>query len=250
MKIKNESVIITGAGSGIGKATALEFGKEGAKVVVSDVNIEEGNKTTDSINKNGGTAIFVKANVADDKEVQALIEMCIEHYGSLDHMVNNAGIGLGFNSLEDISNQHYEKIIAVNQTGLFYCMRAALKVMRLKEKGSIVNVSSAAGLGGAPKMSVYAASKHAVLGLTRSASIEYARYNIRVNAVCPTVIETPMGDDFLGNNEKIKQRMLYTVPMRRFGQPEEVAKTICWLSSSEASYLNGVALPIDGGSNA
>jgi len=138
----------------------------------------------------------------------------------------------------------------VNQTGLFYCMRAALKVMRLNEKGSIVNISSAAGLGGAPKMSVYSATKHAVLGFTRSAAREYARYNIRVNAVCPTVIETQMGDDFLGDNDKIKDSMLRSVPMRRFGQPEEVAKTICWLSSNDASYLNGVALPIDGGSNA
>lgn len=248
MKFNNESVIITGAGSGIGKATAIEFGNEGAKVVVSDINVEAGNKTVEQINKNGGTAIFIKADVASDKEVESLIDGCVKNFGSLDHIINNAGIGNGFNFFADITNEHYERLVAVNQTGLFYCMRAALKVMRTQEKGSIINLSSAAGLGAAPTMAVYAATKHAVIGFTKTAAKEYGKYNIRVNAICPTVIETPMGEDYLQDNEKIKQIMIKSVPMRRFGKAEEVAKTICWLSSKDASYLNGVALPVDGGS--
>ena len=250
MKFKDESVIITGAASGIGKATALEFGRQGANVVVSDINEQAGVEISSQIQKEGGAAIFIKADVSNEKEVQQLVDKCIAAYGSLDHIINNAGIGYGFDFFSEITNDHYEKTVAVNQTGVFYCMRAALKVMRHQEKGSIINLSSAAGIGAAPMMAVYAATKHAVVGFTKTAAREYGKYNIRVNAICPTVIETPMGDQYLNENDQIRNRMLYSVPMRRFGKPEEVAKTICWLSSSEASYLNGVALPVDGGSNA
>ena len=250
MSFNNQSVIITGGSSGIGRATAIAFAKRGAKVVVSDINESGGQATVQLIQENGGQAIFVKTNVAEASEVQTLIDTCIEKYGQLDHIINNAGIGLGLQFFDQITDEHWAKTIAVNQTGVFYCMRAALKVMKVQKRGTIVNTASAAGIRSAPRMGAYAASKHAVVGMTKTAAAEFGKYGIRINAICPTVIETPMGDGYLSDNEAIKEGMLRSVPMRRFGQPEEVARTICWLCSEDASYLNGVALPIDGGSNA
>jgi len=250
MSFKNQAVIITGGSSGIGRATAIEFAKRGANVVVSDINEAGGQETVAIIKKAGGQAIFVKTNVAEATEVQALIDTCIATYGQLDHMINNAGIGQGLYFFDQITDEHWAKTIAVNQTGVFYCIRAALKVMKGQKSGNIVNTASAAGIRSAPRMGAYAASKHAVVGMTKTAASEYGKYGIRINAICPTVIETPMGDNYMSVNEDLRQLMLKSVPMRRFGQAEEVARTICWLCSEDASYLNGVALPIDGGSNA
>ena len=250
MQFNNQVAVITGASSGIGRATALEFAKRGARVVVSDINETGGQATTELIKKNGGHAIFVKTDVANVADVEHLIETCMKTYGQLDHMINNAGIGQGLYFFGQISDEHWHKTIAVNQTGVFYCMRAALKIMKIQRKGSIVNTASAAGIGAAPRMGAYAASKHAVVGMTKTAAAEYGKFGIRVNAICPTVIETPMGDSYLSENEDLKAMMLQSVPMRRFGTSEEVAKTICWLCGEDASYLNGVALPVDGGANA
>lgn len=250
MQFKNQSVIITGASSGIGRATAIEFAKRGASVVVSDINEVGGKETTEIITANGGNAIFVKTDVANWEEVQSLITTCVEKYGQLDHMINNAGIGQGLYFFDQITNEHWDKTIAVNQTGVFYCMKAALKVMKGQKKGSIVNTASAAGIGAAPRMGAYAASKHAVVGMTKTAAHEFGKFGIRVNAICPTVIETPMGDSYVADDDELTKIMLRSVPMRRFGKPEEVARTICWLCGEDASYLNGVALPVDGGSKA
>ncbi len=250
MQFKNQTAIITGGSSGIGRATALEFAKRGANVVVSDINEKGGKETAQIINTNGGNAIFVKTNVANSEEVQSLIDTCLEKYGQLDHMVNNAGIGEGLHYFDQISDEHWAKTIAVNQTGVFYCMRAALKVMKGQKKGSIVNTASAAGIGAAPRMGAYAASKHAVVGMTKTAAHEFGKYGIRVNAICPTVIETPMGDSYLSSNQDLMELMRQSVPMKRFGKAEEVARTICWLCGEDASYLNGLALPVDGGSKA
>jgi len=250
MQFNNQTVIITGGSSGIGRATALEFAKRGANVVVSDINEAGGKETTDLIKANDGKAIFVKTNVADWEEVQALIKACLDNYGQLDHMINNAGIGQGLYFFDQITNEHWDKTIAVNQTGVFYCMKAALTVMKGQKRGNIINTASAAGIGAAPRMGAYAASKHAVVGMTKTAAHEFGKFGIRVNAICPTVIETPMGDSYIADNEELMKIMLKSVPMRRFGKPEEVARTICWLCSEDASYLNGVALPVDGGSNA
>ena len=250
MQFKNESVIITGASSGIGRATALEFAQRGAKLVLSDVNVEQGQATVQLITDRGGEAIFIKTDVTSDQEVQQLIEHCLKTYGSLDHMINNAGIARDLCYFDQITNEHWDKIIAVNQTGVFYCMRAALKVMTTQRKGSIVNTASAAGIRAAARMAAYSASKHAVVGMTRTAALEYGKYNIRINAVCPTVINTPMGKGYISGNKELEEVLLRAVPLRRFGAPEEVAKTICWLCSDDASYLNGVALPIDGGTTA
>lgn len=250
MSFNKQTVIITGGSSGIGRATAIEFAQRGANVVVSDINESGGQETRDLIKNSGGNAIFVKTNVANSSDVQNLIQQCLDHYGSLDHMINNAGIGLGLQFFDQITDDHWEKTIAVNQTGVFYCMRAALKVMKAQRNGNIINTASAAGIRSAPRMGAYAASKHAVVGMTKTAAHEYGKYGIRVNAICPTVIETPMGESYLSDNKELMDLMRHSVPMKRFGQAEEVARTICWLCSKDASYLNGVALPIDGGSNA
>ncbi len=250
MQFKNQSVIVTGGSSGIGRATALEFSKRGANVIVSDINEAGGKETTELIKANGGKAIFVKTDVANWEEVQSLINTCLEKYGQLDHMINNAGIGQGLYFFDQITIEHWNKTIAVNQTGVFYCMKAALKVMKGQRKGNIINTASAAGIAAAPRMGAYAASKHAVVGMTKTAAHEFGKYGIRINAICPTVIETPMGDGYLANNDELKEKMRQSVPMKRFGKPEEVARTICWLCGEDASYLNGIALPIDGGSNA
>jgi len=250
MHFKDQTTIVTGSGAGIGRATAMEFAKAGANVIVSDINIDQGKTVAEEIKANGGQAIFIKCDVSDEGDVQNLIDECMRTYDRIDHMVNNAGIGLGLKFFDQISNDQWNKVIAVNQTGVFYCMRAVLKVMKTQGKGAIVNVASAAGIGGAPRMGAYAATKHAVVGMTKTAAMEYGKYNIRINAVCPTVITTNMGDDYLSVNKDLQQIMLQSVPLRRFGKPEEVGQTIAWLCSDQASYLNGVALPIDGGSKA
>jgi len=250
MQFKNQSVIVTGGSSGIGRATALEFAKRGAKVVVSDINEKGGKETRDLIMNSGGTAIFIKTDVSNSEQVQSLVTTCVDKFGTLDHMINNAGIGLGLQFFDQITEEHWAKTIAVNQTGVFYCMKAALKVMKGQKSGNIVNTASAAGIGAAPRMGAYAASKHAVVGMTKTAAAEYGKYGIRINAICPTVIETPMGDGYLSENVEMQKIMLMSVPMRRFGKPEEVARTVCYLCSEDASYINGVALPVDGGSKA
>lgn len=250
MKFNNQTAIITGAGSGIGRATAIEFAQKGANVVLSDINEEGGYETLSLVKNYEGQAIFIKTDISNNREVQDLIKQSIVEFGKIDHMINNAGIGLGFAFFDEIDDEHWNKMIAVNQTGVFYCMRAALKVMKAQKKGTILNVASAAGIAAAPRMGAYCASKYAVVGMTKTAAVEYGRFGIRVNAVCPTVIETPMGTGYLGGHPEIENQMRQMVPMKRFGKAEEVAKTICWLCSEEASYLNGVALPVDGGMKA
>ena len=232
MQFNNQVAVITGASSGICRATALEFAKRGARVVVSDINETGGQATTELIKKNGGHAIFVKTDVANVADVEHLIETCMKTYGQLDHMINNAGIGQGLHFFDQITNEHWDKTIAVNQTGVFYCMKAALSIMKGQKRGNIVNTASAAGIGAAPRMGAYAASKHAVVGMTKTAASEYGKYGIRINAICPTVIETPMGDSYMSVNEDLRQMMLKSVPMRRFGQAEEVVTNISLDSSS------------------
>ncbi len=244
---KNQVVIVTGAGSGIGEATALLFAREGAKVVVSDINEEGGSHTVQQIKAAGGEAVFVKTNVADRGEVEALVGSTIAQYGQLDIMVNNAGVGGNFAFFDRITDEDWQQIIAVNQTGVFYCMRAALKVMKTAGRGNIVNVASIAGIGSAPRMGAYAASKHAVVGMTATAAVEYAKYNIRINAVCPSVIKTPMGDSFNHLDPSITEVAKKAIPMRRFGEPVEVANTIGWLCTEGASFITGQAIRVDGG---
>lgn len=243
--------IVTGAASGIGRATALLCAQRGAKVIVSDVQVEAGEKTVDLIRFENGEAEFVLCDVANYESVMHLFASCLQHYGRLDAIVNNAGIGGDLEFMHRYSHDSYHDIIAINQTGVFYCMQEALKIfLAQKEGGAIVNTSSVAGVGAAPRMSAYAASKHAVIGMTRSAATEYGKYKIRVNAVCPTVIDTPMGQGYVEGNEAIIEMIKASIPMKRFGLAEEVAQTIAWLCSKESSFVTGMALRVDGGMKA
>lgn len=251
MTFENKVAIITGSGSGIGRATALAFAKRGAKVIVSDINEAGAKETMEEIQKIKGTASFVACDVSQKSQVQHLFAEAKRLYGRLDIVINNAGISgiLGFT--HEYPDDLYEKIIAVNQTGVFYCMKEALNIMlEQKEGGAIVNISSVAGVGAAPRMGPYAASKHAVIGMTRTAAHEYGKYKIRVNAVCPTIIETPMGMQYAQENEAVLEMVKQAIPLKRFGQAEEVANTILWLCSEESSFITGMEMRVDGGMKA
>lgn len=242
--------IITGAASGIGKATSKIFSEKGAKVIVADLSEKTGNQIAEDLKAKGGQALFIQTDVSQLASVNTLVTSCIEEYGQIDILVNNAGIGGDFRFFDQITDEHWNKVIAVNQTGVFYCMRAVLPHMKSKDGGVIVNISSLAGISSAPRMGAYAASKHAVVGMTKTAAAEYAKYNIRVNAVCPTVIRTPMTEGFMQADESMNEFMRQSIPMKRFGEAQEVAETIQWLCSSGASFITGETIRVDGGHRA
>lgn len=249
--MKDKVVIITGAGSGIGRATALLLSKKGAKIIVADVNETSGQETVAAIIASGGGAHFIHCDVSNKSSVQELFAQTMALHQQLDCVVNNAGIGGEAEITHNYPDELYEKIVAINQNGVFYCMKEALALLVKQAKGgAIVNISSVAGVGGAPYMSAYAASKHAVIGLTKTAAMEYGKFNIRVNAVCPTIIETPMTQGFREGNPQNVEGMKAFIPLKRFGQPEEVAQTIAWLCSDESSFVTGQELRVDGGMKA
>jgi len=251
MTLKNKVAIVTGSGSGIGRATALRFAKEGAKVIVSDINEAGAKDTLAEIEQAKGIASFVSCDVSQKAEVQQLFAAAKKQYGRLDIVVNNAGIGGTLEFTHQYPDDLYEKIIAINQTGVFYCMKEALQIfLEQNEGGAIVNIASVAGIGAAPRMSAYAASKHAVIGMTRTAAHEYGKYKIRINAVCPTVIDTPMGNEYVQGNQAVMEMIKQGIPMKRFGQAEEVANTIFWLCSDESSFITGMEMRVDGGMKA
>ena len=244
----NEKVaLITGAASGIGRATALAFAQEGAKIIVSDVALEGGEETVQLIQQAGGEAMFIRADVSNPEEVFAMIQGAIETYERLDIAVNNAGISGASTRVADYSFEEWHKVIAVNLTGVFYCMHYEIPPMLAQGGGSIVNISSIAGLRGLAKSSAYSASKHGVLGLTKSAALEYARRNIRINAVCPVFTRTPLFDKMFDLGEGYEEKLKRNIPMRRYGTPEDIAKAIIWLSSEDAGFVTGLAMPLDGG---
>lgn len=249
MEFQEKVVMITGAGSGIGKATALLYAQEGAQVVVSDINSKSGAETVKQIIDAGGKAVFVAANVAKLDEVENLIVQTVQQFGKLDIAINNAGIGdMNQKKTAEHPIDAWDKIIAVNQTGVFYCMKAALHQMMKQGSGNIVNISSIAGLKGFPNNLAYVASKHAVVGMTKTAAMEYARYNIRVNAVCPVFTITNLfRPEFFGDKaEKLKNN----IPMKRYGKVEEIAEAIVWLTTDKSSFVTGHVMPVDGGSTA
>lgn len=241
---KDKVVIVTGAGSGIGKATALAFALEEAKVVVSDVDERNGLATVEEIKKQKGEAFAVRCDVSSENEVKNLVEKTIEKYGRLDFAYNNAGIEGIPSSTVECSAENWDKTINTNLKGVWLCMKYEIPAMLKNGKGSIVNCSSIAGKIGFETIPAYVASKHGVIGLTETASLEFAQKNIRVNAVCPGVIHTPMLDRFDQGNE---QAMADQVPMKRVGKPEEIADTVLWLCSDKASYVTGQSIVVDGG---
>ena len=246
-QFSKQVALITGAASGIGRSTALAFAQEGAKVIVSDVAVAGGEETVQLIRDAGGEAHFVRADVADADDVAQLVQTAVDRYGRLDIGINNAGIGSNWKRLADYEPDDWHRVIAVNLTGVFNCMFYELKQMLQQGRGAIVNLASIAGLRGLANSSAYTASKHGVVGLTKSAALEYATQNIRINAVCPVFTRTPLFEALFEVNPTYEERIKKNIPMRRYGTPEDIAQAILWLCSDNASFITGHALPLDGG---
>ena len=243
-------VLITGAGNGIGRATALAFAQQSAKVVVADMSRSAGEETTALITQAGGTATFILCDVTKDQDVQSMVNGTIETYGKLDIAFNNAGIEIESSKLADGDEATYDKIMDVYVKGVWRCMKYQIPALLKQSTSAIVNTASIAGLGAAPKMSIYSASKHAVIGLTKSAAVEYGKKGLRVNAICPAVIDTEMFRRATQNDPQKEQYVRSLHPVGRIGQPDEVAAAVLYLCSDLAGFTTGVALPIDGGATA
>jgi len=250
MSFKGKTALITGSGSGIGRATALLFAEKGADIMVSDINEKGGLETVRLVEERGRKAAFQKADVSSLTDVKSLVDKTVEIFGSVNIAVNNAGIGGDFKITHDYPVENWEKVIAINQTGVFYCMQEELKQMVKQGGGAVVNISSIAGLRAQPYTSAYTASKHAVVGLTKTAACEYARYNIRVNAVCPVFTMTPMVEDMLTIDPTFEKKLLRNIPLRRYGQPSDIANAIVWLCADESGFITGHSMPVDGGMTA
>ena len=244
--MKDNVVIVTGAASGIGRATALAFAAAGAKLSLSDVN--ESRATLEAVRNAGVDAIFTRCDVSEERAVEAMVAKTIEHFGRLDCAYNNAGIENDMKPLTDIDATVFDRVIATNVRGVYLCMKAEIAVMLRQGKGAIVNTASIAGLVGAPGLSPYAASKHAVVGLTKTAAAEYSGLGIRINAVCPGLIRTPMLERLVANiGEDAFQTYVAQTPIRRVATPEEVAAAVVWLCSDAASFVTGFPMAVDGG---
>jgi NAD(P)-dependent dehydrogenase (short-subunit alcohol dehydrogenase family) len=244
---QNKVVIVTGGAYGIGRAAAMGFAQRGAKVAIADVDVKRGEETLRRIKDAGGDAFFVKTDVSSEADVKALVEKTVETYGKLDCAFNNAGIHKVFASMADFTAADWEEMINVNLKSVWLCMKYEIPQMLKQGKGAIVNTSSAAGLVGAPSNPAYPASKHGVVGITKSTALEFARKGIRVNCVCPGPIRTGMNESLVAANPEMVKAMDQKVPMGRIGEPEEVAAAAMFLCSDEASYITGAALPVDGG---
>jgi NAD(P)-dependent dehydrogenase (short-subunit alcohol dehydrogenase family) len=248
MKLMQDKIaMVTGGSSGIGKAAALIFAREGAKVVIADIQIERGAETVRMIEDSGGEATFVKTDVSQHDEVEALIGRTVETYGRLDCALNNAGIEGDQATTAECTMENWNRVISINLTGVWLCMKYEILQMLRQGTGSIVNMSSVAGRVGFENISAYTASKHGVLGLTKAASLEYATSGIRVNAVCPGVIHTEMIERFTKGNKAAEAQLLEKEPIGRMGRPEEVAEAAVWLCSDAASFVTGHAMAVDGG---
>ncbi|QJP10615.1 SDR family oxidoreductase [Pseudomonas multiresinivorans] len=248
--LSGQVALVTGAGNGIGRATAQAFAQQGVKVVVSDVDAKGGEATVELIRAAGGEATFIRCDVTRDAEVKALVEGTVAAYGRLDYAFNNAGIEIEKGKLADGEESEFDAIMGVNVKGVWLCMKHQIPVMLEQGGGAIVNTASVAGLGAAPKMSIYAASKHAVIGLTKSAAIEYAKKKIRVNAVCPAVIDTDMFRRAYEADPKKAEFAAAMHPVGRVGRVEEIASAVLYLCSDHSGFTTGVALPVDGGATA
>ena len=246
-RLSGKVALVTGAGSGIGRATAVRFALEGARVVVADIDVEAARQTVELIGAVQGESLAVGVNVAEPASVEAMIGLTLQRFGRLVCAHNNAGVDGEQSLTADCTEANWDRLMAVNLKGVWWCMKFELPQLLKQGGGSIVNTSSVAGLVGLPMDAAYAAAKHGIIGLTKTAALEYAPYGIRVNAVCPGLTKTPMVDRLSAGQPQMIEALAKTLPMRRAGDPNEVAETVVWLCSDAASYVTGVALPVDGG---
>ncbi|MBE3602877.1 SDR family oxidoreductase [bacterium] len=240
--------IITGAASGIGRATSLIFAREGAKLLLADLQEEGGAETLKMVKAAGGDAIFFKVDVSKAAETEAMVAKAVATYGKLDCAFNNAGIDGKGGRVHECTEENWNRVMSINLTGVWLCMKAEITQMLKQGKGgAIVNTSSDAGLIGVAGLPAYVAAKHGVAGLTKAAAIEYGRHNIRVNAVCPGPIRTPMLGRLLNARPEAESKMARSEPLKRLGEPSEIGEAVAWLCSDRASYVHGLPMPVDGG---
>lgn len=246
--LENNIILVTGGASGIGRATVNRLARDGAHVVVADLQAELAAEAVAEVEAAGGSAEVCVLNVADHGAVTTAVAAIVAEHGRLDGAFNNAGIGGPSAKVADIDPADWASVIAVNLTGVFNCVQAELAHMVTQDSGgSIVNTASIAGVIGLPRAGAYNAAKHGVVGLTKTAAIDYASRNIRINAVCPGFIDTPMLASNAGSSDKGRERIAQAVPMRRVAGAEEIADVVAWLLSAQSSYVTGVAMPVDGG---
>jgi len=249
--LENRSILITGGSTGIGRASALRCAAEGAAVTIGDVNFAAAEQVVAEIQQNGGKAQFIRTDVTDSSAVQAMIAAAVESYGQLDGAFNNAGIEGSFTSIVKMSEADYDRTVGVDLKGVWLCIKYQVEqFLKQDSAGSIVSTASVAGLVGTRGGSAYCAAKHGVVGLTRAVALEYARKKIRVNAVCPGIIETPMVDRLQSETAIAREVLIAQEPIGRLGQPQEIGDAVLWLLSDHASFVTGVALPVDGGYSA
>ncbi|MDB0026454.1 SDR family oxidoreductase [Polaribacter sp.] len=249
MEVKNKIVIVTGAGSGIGKATAIHFAKFGATVVVSDRQEVAAKEVVEIILEEGGKAISIPADVTSFEAVENLVAQTVKEFGRLDVIVNNAGIGPNLLRTHQSTLKDWDKVIAVNQTGVFYCMKVALVQFLKQGGGNIVNIASLAGLKASPNNISYSASKFAVVGMTKSVAMEYATKNIRVNAVCPGYTESALLTQLINAKPEMDAVLKSVIPMKRYGRAEEIADAVVWLASDNTQFMTGQTITLDGGTS-
>lgn len=245
--LENKVVLVTGGGSGIGRATSLLLAKQGAKVMIADYVPESAERTVKLIRDAGGHANCVAADVSISQQVEAMVAKTVETFGRLDGAFNNAGIEGKMVDTVDYPEEVFDRIMAINLKGVWLCMRAEIPQMLKSGGGAIVNTASGAGLVGVPMLSAYNASKHGVVGLTKTAALEYAQKNIRVNCVCPGLINTPMVARMIDGGGMNEQDFVAAEPVRRMGRPEEIGEGVVWLLSDAASFVTGHSMSIDGG---
>jgi NAD(P)-dependent dehydrogenase (short-subunit alcohol dehydrogenase family) len=242
--------LVTGAGSGLGLATARAFAESGATVVIADWHEDSVQAAAKALTARGHRALAIRCDVADDAQVEALVRETVGKFGRLDVAYNNAGVQNLLAETADTTRDDYDRVMGINLRGVWSCMKFELREMRRQGSGSIVNCSSLGGLVGGAERGIYHAAKHGVLGFTKSAALEYAARGIRINAICPGLIQTPMSDQMVaaGQGEALKA-MEKSIPMARVGRPEEIASAVLWLCSDAASYVTGQSLSVDGGFN-